>query len=54
MITYIITKSTKGYLIREDHMMGGVANEMYAFSTVKEVQDFLPELFKEEPQEVLK
>lgn len=54
MRTYILTQSTKGFMIRDDHMMGGVANELYAFSTLKEVQEYLPVLFKDkEPTDAI-
>lgn len=55
MKTYEITQATKGYVIRDfpDHR-GLCSNELYAFSTLKEAQAYLPNIFEPKPVKPVK
>lgn len=47
---YTIVKADKGYLISDMPEHPGLyAKELYAFSTLKDAQEYLPEIF--EPQQ---
>lgn len=46
MKSYQLTEATRGYVIRDEPDGRGYASsELYAFSTLTEVQAFLPTLF---------
>jgi hypothetical protein len=44
---YIITKSEVGYIV-SSYSPSGAYPLQWAFSTLKEVQDYLPELFNDQ------
>ncbi len=48
MREYIVTQTTHGFTIRNYPPQGAIVNELYAFSTLKELTDYLPKLL--EPQ----
>lgn len=49
MAAYTLVQAAHGYLVKEMPAAGvGHTGESYAFSTLKEVQDYLPNLFAEE------
>jgi hypothetical protein len=56
MREYRITECKHGFLVQQKPEEMYYTGEMWAFSTLKEVQDYLPKLFGEEvtikPQEV--
>lgn len=45
MSTYFITEANRGYIIR-DYIERGMMCQEWAFSTLKEAQEYLPTLFE--------
>lgn len=43
---FVISEVEKGYLITEHYHGGNIYAKKYAFTTLFEVQNFLPEIFK--------
>lgn len=48
MNEYIVAKTNKGFIIKDIPERGMLSVQMYAFSTLKELTDYLPSLL--EPQ----